>query len=315
MDPNLLFWKSHGQSFLSRVKIWFDLLDPTLLLSSDNEIRKAHSLLKNDEKQSDEQGHRAATVALSSVHADTGEVLPICFRPPALFPLSSTMVYVAFMPHNTVKSALFCHFLLQSYFTGFNYINRNASSKQEKEMSLKQMLLNVGVISYATCAGAVPQIIIHRLQVSNPFVKNFCRTILSIPIAAFLAYCNLTIVRSEEYEKGIQVFDSEGNVVGLSKAAGEKAVRETALSRAALLGIAAAGPKPILNYLQRIKFLQRRPLLLKVLRPYTVAFIFGLMIPVSFSLFPQLGTIKKQNLEKELQAAAMEDHLFYHRGL
>lgn len=315
MDPNLLFWKSHGQSFLSRVKIWFDLLDPTLLLSSDNEIRKAYSLLKNDEKQSDKHGHTAATVALSSVHADTGEVLPICFRPPALLPLSSTMVYVAYMPHNTVKSALFCHFLLQSYFTGFNYTNRNASSKQEKEMSLRQMLLHFGVISYTTCAGAVPQIIIHKLQLTNPLVKHFCRTVLSVPIAVFLAYYNLTVVRCEEYENGIQVFDSEGKVVGLSRVAGEKAVRETSLSRAALFGIATAGPNIILTLLQRIKFLQRRLLLLKVLRPYTVVLMLGLMVPVSFSLFPQLGKIKKQHLEKELKAAAMEGHLFYHRGL
>lgn len=315
MDPNLVFWKSHGQSFLSRIKIWFDLLDPSLLLSSDSEIHKAHNLLKDEEKQSDEHRHRAATVALSSVHADTGQVLPICFRPPALLPLSSAMVYIAYMPHNTVKSALLCHFLLQSYYTGFNYVNRNASSKQEKEVSLKQMLLNIGAISYATCAGAVPQIIINRFQVNTPSLQNLCRTVLSIPIAAFLAYYNLTIVRSEEYENGIQVFDSEGNIVGLSKAAGEKAVRESALSRAALLGTTAAASNLILTCLHRIKVFQRRSLLLSVLRPYTVVFIFGLMIPVSFSLYPQLGTIKKPHLEKELQAAAMEGHLFYHRGL
>lgn len=315
MDPNLLYWKSHGQSFLSRVKLWFDLLDPTVLISSDLEIQKAHSLLRSDKKQNDEPGHAAAALSLSSVHADTGEVLPTIFRPPALLPLSSPIVYAAFMPHTTVKSALFCHFLMQSYYTSFNYVNRNVSSKQEKEMPLNQMLLNIGTVSYATCAGAIPQIIINRLRVSTPSVQKFCRTVLPVPLAAILAYFNLITVRSEEPENGIQVFDSEGNAVGLSKAAGEKAVRETAISRAALLGTTAAGPNLILALLQRTRFFQRRSLLLAALRPFSTVFIFGLMVPASFSLFPQLGTIKKENLEEELRAAAVDGHLYYHRGL
>lgn len=87
-------------------------------------------------------------------------------------------------------------------------------------------------------------------------------------------------VRSEESENGIQVFDSSGNPVGLSKAAAEKvkkkkrrdfskilsslktfsakylflfvqAVRETALSRAALFGTTAAVPNLLVFLLQR----------------------------------------------------------------
>uniref|UniRef100_A0A8C6V577 Sideroflexin 4 n=1 Tax=Neogobius melanostomus TaxID=47308 RepID=A0A8C6V577_9GOBI len=315
MDPNLIFWKSHGQSFLSRVKMWFDLLDPSVLFSTDFDIQNAHSVLGTDKIQSTKYGHGAATVALSSVHADTGEVLPLIFRPPALLPLSSPIVYAAFMPHSTVKSALLCHFMLQSYYTGFNYVNRNASLKQEKEMALKQILLNLGTVSYATCAGALPQILIKQLGVRTPFVLNFCRTVLPVPLAAILAYFNLTTVRSEEPENGIQVFDSEGNAVGLSKSAGEKAVRETALSRAALLGTTAAVPNLILALLQRTRLFQRRSVLLASLRPFSVVFILGLMVPVSFSLFPQLGTIKKERLEEELQAAAVDGHLYYHRGL
>ncbi|KAJ0067361.1 hypothetical protein NL108_018029 [Boleophthalmus pectinirostris] len=315
MDPNLLHWKGQGQSFLGRLKIWSDLLDPTLLLSSDAEIQKAHFVLGSGEKPSEKDTTTAATLALSSVHADTGEVLPIIFRPPALLPISAPIVYAAFLPHNTVKSALLCQFLLQSYFTAFNFSNRNASSEKEKKISLKQLLLNVGTVSYATCAGTLPQIIINRLRVRSVSVQSFCRTVLPVPLAATLAFLNLSTVRSEETENGIQVFDSEGNSVGLSKAAAEKAVRETALSRAALIGTTAAGPSLIASLLQRTKFFKTRPLLLAPLRPFGVVFLLGLMIPVSFSLFPQLGTIKKENLEEELQAAVPDGHLYYHRGL
>lgn len=40
--------------------------------------------------------------------------------------------------------------------------------------------------------------------------------------SATLAFFNVLTVRSEESETGIQVFDHNGNPVGMSKAAGEK---------------------------------------------------------------------------------------------
>ena len=43
---------------------------------------------------------------------------------------------------------------------------------------------------------------------------------------AALAFFNVFIVRGEESETGIQVFDSHGNLVGISKAAGEKVKEE-----------------------------------------------------------------------------------------
>lgn len=134
------------------------------------------------------------------------------------------------------------------------------------------------------------------------------------PIAS-LAYFNVVIVRSEESENGIQVFDSNGSSVGISQAAGAKAVKETALSRAALLGTTAAVPNLLLFLLQKARFLQRSPLLVAPIRHISTAIVLGLMIPVSFSLYPQLGTIKKEKLEKEFETAAVSGELFYHRGL
>uniref|UniRef100_A0A673B6S1 Sideroflexin 4 n=1 Tax=Sphaeramia orbicularis TaxID=375764 RepID=A0A673B6S1_9TELE len=227
------------------------------------------------------------------------------------WPISAPLVlYASFLPFNSVKPALFYQFLLQSYNTGFNYANRNSSSEQ-KRMSLNQLLLIAGTISYTTCAGALPQIIINRLHVKSVPVQTFCRSILPIPLAAVLAFFNVMTVRSQEPDNGIQVFDSNGNSVGFSKAAGEKAVRETAVSRAALMGTAAAVPNLLVLFL--LRFVQRNVILAASVRPVSVTLILSLMIPVSFSLFPQLAA--KEELEAELQAAAVDGHLLYHRGL
>ncbi|XP_069546042.1 sideroflexin-4 [Brachyistius frenatus] len=314
MDPNLFQWKTQGQSFLGRLQTWVHLLDPTLLLSSDAEIRKAHASIASGEKL-DKKDEPARILALSSVHADAGAPLPLVFRPPALLPISGPLFVASLLPHSSVKPALFWQFLLQSYSAGFNYANRNSSTEPDKKTSLRQLLLVAGTVSYATCGGALPQIFISRLGVRSPPVQTFFRSILPIPLSAALAFFSVFTVRSEETERGIQVFDDDGNPVGISKAAGEKAVMETALSRAALFGATAALPNLLVLLLKRTRFFQRNSLLVAPSRHISAALALGLMIPVSFSLFPQLGTVKREELEEELQAGAAGRQLFYHRGL
>lgn len=314
MDPNLLYWKSQRQGFRSRVRTWFDLLDPTSLLSSDAEIQKAHASLGRGEtlRQRDK---RALALSLSSVHADSGAVLPLVFRPAALFPMSAPLVAASFVPHTRVTHALFWQFLLQSYNAGFNYANRSSSSEQSKKISSKQLLLMAGTVSCTTCAGALPQIFINRLGIRSAGIQTFFRTLLPVPLSAALAFFNVLTVRSEEIETGIQVFDFNGNPVGISKAAGEKAVRETALSRALLFSTTAAVPDILVLLLRRLRLIQRTSWLAGPLRTISIVVVMGLMIPVSFSRYPQLGMIQKEKVEEHLQAAAYGNVLYYHKGL
>ncbi|KAM9364518.1 sideroflexin-4 [Pholidichthys leucotaenia] len=314
MDPNLLHWRTEGQSFLRRVQIWFDLLDPTLLLSSDAEIVKAHTALTCAEKPKEKEG-TALTLSLSSIHADSGTPIPLIYRPAAFLPIAGPLVVASLLPHTKVKPALFSQFLLQSHCAGFNFVNRNRSLEQGQKISLGQLLLIPVTVFYATCAGALPQIFINRLSITNPAVQTFFRSTLPVPLSAALAFLNVLTIRGEESEKGIQVFDHNGNPVGASKAAAEKAVRETALSRAVLFGTTAAVPKLLVLLLQRTRLFHRNPLLVAPFRHMSIAFVLGLMIPVSFSLYPQLGTIKRERLEEELQAGAAGQQFFYHRGL
>ncbi|CAJ1066609.1 sideroflexin-4 [Xyrichtys novacula] len=230
-------------------------------------------------------------------------------------PLSLPLVAGSVLPIPRVSIALSWQFLLQSYSVGFNHANRNLSSEQCRKVSLKQLLILTGTVSYATWAGALPQIFINRLGVGSASALIFFRSIFPVPLSAALAVFSVYGVRGEEAETGIMVFDSSGSPVGLSKAAGQKAVKETALSRAALMGTATAVPNLLGLLLRRIKSFQRNPFKL-VLLPYLSALlVMGLMIPTSFSLFPQLGTIRKEDVEEKLNAGVLDGLLYYHRGL
>ncbi|XP_066535568.1 sideroflexin-4 [Hoplias malabaricus] len=316
MDKNLEYWQNNGKSFLSRLRHWFALLDPSSLLASDAEIEKARTLLQTEEtQQKNEKVENAWTLSLSSVHADSGTVISPVFRPQAFLPLSVLLVVASFLPHKGVKPALFWHLILQSYCAGFNHANRNKTATPGNKTSAKQPLLIVGAVSYSACVGALPQIIIQRLGVSSIAAQAFCRSVLPVPLSAALAAFSVMVVRSEESENGIQVFDSNGNSVGVSKQAGSKAIKETAISRATLFGTTAAVPIFLLHLLNRAKFVQRNPLIVAPVRHISTAVALGLMIPVSFSLYPQLGKIDKQQVENELRALTDDKELFYHRGL
>ncbi|KAM9727889.1 sideroflexin-4 isoform 2-T2 [Menidia menidia] len=310
MDPNLVQWKIHGQSFLQRLRLWMNLLDPSLLLASDAEILKAHALLGSRAKPADKDD-AALSLSLSSFHADSGAALPLAFRPPAFLPMSGLLVLGTLLPHGGVKPALFWQFLLQSYNAGFSYANRNASAEQGKAVFSGQLALMVGTVSCTTFAGALPQIFINRLGITSGKLQTFFRYMVPMPLSAALAFFCVFTVRSQEKETGIQVYDYTGKPVGVSKAAGEKAVRETALSRAALLGATAAVPNFLILLLPRRVFRG----LVAPLRSVSATLVLGLMIPVSFSLFPPLGTVEKGSVEAELQARAVGSRLFYHRGL
>uniref|UniRef100_A0A3Q3BGI8 Sideroflexin 4 n=1 Tax=Kryptolebias marmoratus TaxID=37003 RepID=A0A3Q3BGI8_KRYMA len=220
MDPNLLLWKPRGQSFVHRFQTWLSLLDPSLLLSSDAEILKAREALPAAGQQLDEKVPPAEILSLSSVHADSGAVLPFVFRPPAYFPVLGPLVVGGFLPHPTVGSTLVFQSMLQIYSASFSFANRNSSAEQKA--SLKQLLLIAGSAFNTAVGGALPHIFIIRLGVSSPTLQTFCRSFLPVPLQAALAALNVFIVRSEETETGIRVFDSEGNPVGFSKAAAEK---------------------------------------------------------------------------------------------
>ncbi|KAG1950860.1 sideroflexin-4 isoform X1 [Pimephales promelas] len=316
MDPNLQYWQTNGQSFLSRLRLWFNILDPRYVLSSQAEIKEARILLeKEGNKQRNEKVANAWLLSLSSVHADTGAVISPVFRPQGFLPISGPLVVASLIPHKGIKPALFWQFLLQAYCAGFNHSNRNATATKDNTTSLKQSILMVGTVSYSTFAGALPQIILQRFRPFSAVIETICRSLLPIPLSACLAAFSVMVVRSEESDNGIQVFDSNGNAVGVSKEAGSKAIKETAISRAALFGTTAAAPSFLLALLKRAKFVQRNPMIIAPVRHVSTAIIFGLMIPVSFSLFPQFGKIKRENLEEEFRSLESNRELFYHRGL
>ncbi|NWY44793.1 SFXN4 protein, partial [Sylvia atricapilla] len=210
---------------------------------------------------------------------------------------------------------LFLQFLFHAYTTTFTLVNGNGTPKAEEySVQEKQMLFGLGAISYAALVGAFPLTFMNRYTLKSSLMQLVVKKLLPAPLFGLTSAFTVAMVRSPEFDNGIEVMDRNGNVIGVSKKAGEKAVMETALSRAVLFGTTFFLPEVLMHSVQRARWV-KNPRALGPVRMFVVMSVLAGMVPVSFSMFPQCGEIKRADLEPEILSSTEETEFFYNRGI
>ncbi|XP_051837488.1 sideroflexin-4 [Antechinus flavipes] len=316
MEPNLHFWIRENQTFVQRFLHCLDILDPINALLSHKTIKTARELLKSEQAPKDhtedQKIQKAWKQSLATVNPDTERVIPMLFRPAAFLPITGPLVFLFLQKSKGIKAAFFPQFFIHAYNTEFSIINGNAI---HAKYSLEQQLLGMTTIISTTIFGISPLFMMNRYTLKGPAVQNIVTKILPIPLLAFLSIFNVVVSRSHEYQNGIRVMDENGNVVGLSREAGTKAVGETALSRGLLFGTSVLLSSVFAYVLERIKLAHQNPKFLVAMKLNMTLLVMGLMVPVSFCVFPQTGQIPRTSLEPEIQSLTEEATLYYNRGL
>ncbi|XP_021067737.1 sideroflexin-4 isoform X1 [Mus pahari] len=313
MEPNLQFWISERQAFFRRFCQWMDLLDPVNMFISIGSIEKSRQLLFTTEDAPkhylDNQVIKDAwNKSLSTVHPDSSKLIPYLFRPAAFLPVTAPMVLLLMMPDTGIKSIILTQGCLYGYTTAFNITNGNDSYSHGP---VERTLLGAGVFVSSTFFGLIP----HLFQMKYPLNNFWLKRTLPIVFLAQVSGMNVFASRSFENHRGIEVMDKEGHVVGYSRKAGRKAIKDTAKSRAVLFGTSALAPELFIHIFKRTRFNPQTLLSLVILRMSSTFFMMGLMVPVSFSMFPQIGQIQCSQLEEKIQSSTEEKELFYYRGV
>ncbi|XP_059954978.1 sideroflexin-4 isoform X3 [Mesoplodon densirostris] len=291
MEPNVRFWITERQSFIQRFLQWTELLDPTNLVVSIEKIEKSRQLLLTHEDASrsdleDKRVQEAWKRSLSTVHPDNSRLIPGPFRPAAFLPFTVPMVFLSMLPVKSLKSMILPQASFYTYSTVFNIVNGNASY-------------------------LFPRLLQVRFSLNSILSRN----VIPVIILAQLSGMNVVASRSLEPLRGIEVMDKEGSVIGYSRKAGTKAIKDTATSRVVLFGTSAFIPEVFSYFFKRTQFFLQCPWSLWTLKLSCTILVMGLMVPVSFSIFPQIGRIQCSELEKEIQSATEETELFYNRGV
>ncbi|XP_069844233.1 sideroflexin-4 isoform X2 [Dipodomys merriami] len=294
MEPNLSFGIWERQSFVQRFLHWTELLDPTNLLISIERIEKSRQLLFTHEDAArnnlnDQRIKEAWKRSLSTVHPDSSRLIPAFFRPAAFLPLTAPMLFLSMMPAKGMMSTLV----------------------PQRHHEAERVVLGTGAFSSSAFLGLFPYFVQIKYPLINPLIKRALPIIFFAQVSAM----NVFASRSLERIRGIQVMDKEGRVIGLSRKAGEKAVRETSISRAVLFGISALIPEIFTYFYKRTLFYLQNPWSLWTAKLSCTVLVMGLMVPVSFSMFPQVGRVQSRKLEEEIQSSTEETELFYNRGV
>ncbi|XP_037659957.1 sideroflexin-4 isoform X2 [Choloepus didactylus] len=317
MEPNLRFWISERQSFVQRFRQWTELLDPTNLIISVEKIEKLRNLLLTDEDATrddveEEKIQEAWKRSLSTVHPDNSKLIPVLFRPAAFLPVTGPMVFYSMLPAKGMKSMILPQFFLYTYTTAFNIINGNASYSHRPQESI---LLGTGVIASSTFLGIIPHLVRMKLSLDNHRARFLIGRALPVVFLAQVTGMNVLASRGFEPVRGIEVMDKEGNVIGHSRRAAEKAVKDTAISRTVLFGTSAFIPEVLAYLFRRTQFFLQNPWSLWTVKLSCTILVMGLMVPASFSIFPQMGRIQCSKLEEEIRSSTEETELFYNRGV
>jgi tricarboxylate carrier len=274
--------------------------DPRLLFYSEEQVRSSQQMVINykDYEGMDRALWEARRIVESALHPDTGDVIPRPFRMSGYVPYNGP-ICVAIVASQSTLPLLFWAWVNQSQNALVNYYNRNGSSPMKNETLAMSYAAAVG--SALIVAFGLATAIQKRFEPSK--AKQLLKYV-AFPSAVVASTLNCYIIRSPEIESGIPLTDKAGNDVlpgETSNVAAALGVYSTTASRAILQVPVYLFTPLILALPPFAKILTRAPALSVPLTTYMVLCCFGVGLPVTTAIFPQISSIPAEDVEQQFQ--------------
>nr|XP_011711886.1 sideroflexin-5 isoform X5 [Macaca nemestrina] len=229
-------------SFYGRFRHFLDIIDPRTLFVTERRLREAVQLLEDYKHGTlrpgvtNEQLWSAQKIKQAILHPDTNEKIFMPFRMSGYIPFGTPIVVGLLLPNQTLASTVFWQWLNQSHNACVNYANRNATKPSPVSKFIQGYL---GAVISAVSIAVGLNVLVQKANKFTPATRLLIQRFVPFPAVASANICNVVLMRYGELEEGIDVLDSDGNLVGSSKIAARHALLETALTRVVL-------PMPIL---------------------------------------------------------------------
>ncbi|XP_044170538.1 sideroflexin-5-like isoform X1 [Acropora muricata] len=306
------------KTYWGRLKRCLDVTDPRTLFVGEKKLQDSISLLTQFKNgtlphgTTDQKLWEARKVKEAIIHPDTGKKIFMPFRMSGYVPFGTVTVLGMLLPAPSLPTVIFWQWMNQSHNAAVNYSNRNASKPTPTSRFLMSYF---GAVSSAVTIALGLTTLVKRARISNPSMKALLQQLVAYPATATANVCNVVLMRNHELFTGIEVKDRNGNVVGTSKIAAQKAVFETTLTRVFLPLPALVIPPLVMQFLERTKFLMKRPRLHFPVQVLVCVASFGFGLPLAIALFPQISKVSPSTLEPEIQKNTKETTLYYNKGL
>ncbi|CAJ0557937.1 unnamed protein product, partial [Mesorhabditis spiculigera] len=270
------------ETFLGRYLHYLDVVDPRTLLTSDSRLKECVELLKAydaGEKNlaSDRELWEAQKIKGAILHPDTGEKVLPPFRMSGYVPFGWITVTGMLLPNPS-----------------------NASQPQPISKFVGAYL--AAVTSACSIAGGLTYMI-KKAGSLPPATRLIIQRFVPLPATSLASHT------------GIEVYDREGTVIGVSKVAVKQAVTDTALTRAFLPVPLLALPPCIMPFFEKFRWVQKSATRHLLVNAIVCTISFGISLPIALALFPQESTISVNQLEPEFREKTRATELYYNKGL
>lgn len=291
------------ESFGGRFARMLLACDPRLLLYSEANVLECQAFLQSyNESTASATTHNdralweAKRIYESAIHPDTGAVIPRPFRMSGYVPCNGP-ICVAMVASQSTMPLLFWAWANQSQNALVNFYNRNASSPMTNETLLKSYGAAVG--SALVVAFGLATVIQRRYSPEK--AKTLLKWV-AFPSAVVASSLNCYIVRSPEVVSGIPLLNDRGDVVGTSSEAARRGVNSTTLSRAILQAPVYLVPPVLMassGAIQRV--IAKNPRVAVPLTTYLLLVSFGIGLPATVAIFPQISELDAKDAEPQFQ--------------
>lgn len=289
------------ESFGGRFAKMLLACDPTLLVYTEAQVRGCRDLIESYQSQPREMDRalwEAKRIYESAVHPDTGELIPRPFRMSGYVPFNGP-ICVAIVASQSTMPLLFWAWVNQSDNALVNYYNRNACAPMTNETLLKSYGAAVG--SAVVVAFGLATMIQRRYSPEK--AKQLMKWV-AFPSAIVASSLNCYIVRSPELTTGIPLLNDRGDVVAdgeTSLEAARRGVNSTTASRALLQAPVYLLPPMLLSggFLKR--YVAKNPATCIPITTYLLLVSFGIGLPATVAIFPQISQISVNEVDKKFQ--------------
>ncbi|KAM7168524.1 sideroflexin-5 isoform 6-T6 [Macrochelys suwanniensis] len=158
----------------------------------------------------------AQKIKQAIIHPDTNEKIFMPFRMSGYIPFGTPIVVGLLLPNQTLASTVFWQWLNQSHNACVNYANRNATKPSPTSKFIQGYL---GAVISAVSIAVGLNVLVQRANKFTPATRLLIQRFVPFPAVASANICNVVLMRHTELEEGIDVLDSNGNIVGSSRIA------------------------------------------------------------------------------------------------
>jgi tricarboxylate carrier len=234
----------------------------------------------------------------------------------SFFVPSNLFIVTGMLSAKSMPAIAFWQFVNQTYNVCFNYSNANLSNPLNTKQLAYSYLLAV-TSSVGTAIGMNEWV---KRATFSPTVKSLMFKFIPFTAVTAANILNISLMRSNELTKGIQVKDENGIERGVSLKAGRQAVVETVISRVALVVPILFVPPIVYDGAMKTNFMKVNKWAHTPVNLTIVGACLMLGLPLAIGLFPQTKKVKSTDLETEFHHLKDEngkpiEHLYFNKGL